>query len=491
MAMEMNLTNRMQMSQQMKMTPAMVQSMEILQLPITALEQRIETELNNNPVLEALGEDADQEPEEDQREYLNKSIDEKELRISEDDTAESFRRLNDIGADYNEYIDQNASVSVKYDDADGDPKLSALNNTADNRVSMQAYLKEQLSVVDAPREVLNVIEVLIDHLNPKGYLSSPLEEIAVMYEGFDYELFETALEILQRFDPPGIGARDIRECLLIQISQNIESAPPYTFEIIHDHYDMLLYNHLPSVAKKLGCSMDELKDALHYLARLDTSPGTKFDVGFDNAPVRVDIVVEEDEDGEYSVQLVNSSLPALRINDEYAEMAFDKSVDRDTRYYLQENVRGARWLIDALNQRHTTLMKIAAIVVARQKEFFKNGKMYIKPLFMQDVADQIGMHIATVSRAVAGKYIRSPQGQMPLRALFTKSMVSEEGKVQGTEAIKQALISLVDNEDKSNPYRDEDLCNMLSEKGHQISRRTVVKYRKQLGIPTYRIRKQF
>jgi RNA polymerase sigma-54 factor len=491
MAMKMNLTNQMQMAQQMKLTPAMVQSMEILQLPITALEQRIETELNNNPVLEAAGETVEEAPEDDEKEYLNSSIDEKELRVSEDNTAESFKRLNNLGADYSDYIDQNESVSIRYDDGDGDPKLSALNNTADSRISMQAYLKEQLTLVEAPREIINVIEILIDHLNPKGYLPSPLEEIAALYDGFDPELFDNALEQLQKFDPPGIAARDVRECLLIQIRQNIDAAPEFTYEIVHDHYDMLLYNHLPQLAAALGCSMEQIKESLHYLSRLDTSPGTRFDVGFDNAPVRVDVVVEEEEDGEYSVRLVNSSLPALRINDEYAQMASDKNVDSDTRYYLQENVKTARWLIDAVNQRHNTLLKIAGIAVSRQKEFFKKGKLFIKPLFMQEVADQIGMHIATVSRAVAGKYISSPQGQMPLRDLFTSSMVTEEGKVQGTEAIKQALKEIIDKEDKSKPYNDDQVCEELANRGHDISRRTVVKYRKQLGIPTARIRKRF
>ncbi|MFI4910342.1 MAG: RNA polymerase factor sigma-54 [Sedimentisphaeraceae bacterium JB056] len=490
MALEMNLTNRMQMAQQMKLTPAMMQSMEILQLPIMALEQRIETELNNNPVLELETEDPD-EQEEDDKEFLNKSIDEKELKVSENDTAESFERLDNLGADYKEYINQDAAVSVRYDDGEADPKLNALHNTADSRISMQAYLKDQLSLVDAPREVISVIEILIDQLSPKGYLSLNLDEIAAIYDGFDQELFDEALEHLQRFDPPGIGARDVRECLLIQIRQNIDTVPPFTYEIVNEHYDMLLNNHLPQLAASVGCGMDEIEQVLHYLARLDTSPGTKFESGFDNAPVRVDIIVEEKDDGEYDVHLANSALPALRINDEYASMVADKNIDKNTKRYLQENVRNAKWLIDAVNQRQNTLLKIAGIVVSRQKEFFKKGRLHIQPLFMQEVADMIGIHIATVSRAVAGKYIQSPQGQMPLRDLFTNRIVSDDGNVQGTEAIKQALENIINNEDKSKPYSDEKVCKLLEEKGYSISRRTVVKYRDQLGIPASRMRKKF
>lgn len=491
MALEFNLTNQMQMSQQMKLTPAMMQSMEILQLPMMALEQRIETELNINPVLEFETDEVDAPEEEESNEFLNKSIDEKELKISDDNTAESFERLESLGAEYKEYVNQDADVSVKYYDNESDSKMNALHNTADNRTSMQMYLKEQLTILDGKQEIINVIEILIDHLTPKGYLSPGLEEIASLYDGFDYKHFVEALELLQKFDPPGIGARDVKECLLIQISQNIESAPPFTFDIINNHYNMLLNNHLPQLAVAAECNMDDIKKVLHYLSLLDTSPGAKFNAGFDNAPVRVDIIVEEDESGEHIVRLANSSLPAVRINDEYAKMAANKNIEKETRKYLQENVRNAKWLIEAINQRQNTLLKIATVVVSKQEEFFKKGKMYIQPLFMQEVADYIGMHIATVSRAVAGKHIRSPQGQISLRELFTSRMVSDDGSVQGTEVIKQTLREIVNSENKSKPYNDEKLALMLKNKGYVISRRTVVKYRQQMDIPTSRMRKKF
>ena len=489
MALEMYQTNQMRMAQQMKLTPAMMQSMEILQLPLIALEQRLETELNTNPVLELETEQQEQQQEQP-NEFLNKSIDEKELRISGTDSRDSFERLENLGAEYKEYVDPDADVSVRYDDGDGDPKLEAIQNTADSRVSMPDYLREQLSVISEKREVINCVNILIDHLNPKGHLPVSIEELARLYNGFDQKSFADALKVLQQMDPPGIGARSIQECMLIQINQN-EDAPPYAKEIIQDHYDLLLSNHLPKLAATVGCSMEQLKDVLKFLSRLDTSPGTKFSTGFDDAPVRVDIIIEEAENDEYTVRLAGSSMPPIRINDEYMSMASDRSVDKDTRHFLQENIRSAKWLIDAINQRKSTLLKIAAVVASKQKEFFKKGKLYLKPLFMQEVAEQIDMHIATISRAVAGKYVQCPQGQIPLRDFFTNRMTTKDGEVQGTEAIKEALRQIVNSEDKSKPYNDDEICKLLSEKGYEISRRTVVKYRQQLDIPTSRIRKQF
>ena len=489
--MEMNLTNQMQMSQQMKLTPAMMQSMEILQLPITALEQRIESELNNNPVLELDTLDDELPPVEDGTEYLNKSLDEKELNVSDSDTAKSFERLENLGNDFKEYVNQDASVSVRYDDGEEDPKTRALNNTADNHISMQEYLKEQLVFSDAAQQIVNVANIIIDHLDSKGYLPISLKELAAMYDGFEPILFEKALELVQSLEPAGIGARNVRECLLIQLKQNPAAAAPYALEIVEDYYEMLLYNHLPQLAKKLECSMENIKDALEYLGRLDTSPGTQFSSGFDNAPVRVDIIVDQADNGELIVELANSNLPSLRINNEYEAMIAAKNIDKDTKQYLQENLRNAKWIIDAVNQRQQTLLKIASVAVSHQKEFFKNGKLALKPLFMQEVADKIGMHVATVSRAVAGKYMQTPQGQIPLRELFTTRVVSESGNVKGTDAIKQALQNIIDKEDKSKPYSDDVLSQMLTEKGYEISRRTVVKYRDQMGIPASRIRKKF
>ncbi len=489
MALEMYLANQMRMAQQMKLTPAMMQSMEILQLPLMALEQRIETELNTNPVLEVESELEDVLPEQT-NEFLNKSLNERELKISETNTAESFERLENLGADYKEYVDPDADVSIRYNDGDGDPKLEALQNTADNRSSMPDYLREQLSVIKTKREVANCINIIIDHLDPKGYLPVSLQELAHLYNGFQYESFTQALKIVQQMDPPGIGARSIQECMLIQIDQN-EDTPPYAKEIIQNHYDMLLSNHLPKLAATVGCSMDQLRDVLKFLSRLDINPGTRFGSGFDDAPVRVDIIIEEAENDEYTVKLAGSTLPAIRINDEYASMAADKSVDKDTRNFLQDNIRSAKWLIDAINQRKSTLLKIAAVVASKQKDFFKKGKLYLKPLFMQEVAEQIDMHIATISRAVAGKYVQCPQGQIPLRDFFTNRMTTKGGEVQGTQAVKESLRQIVDGENKSKPYNDDRICEILMEKGYEISRRTVVKYRRQLDIPTSRIRKQF
>jgi len=300
-----------------------------------------------------------------------------------------------------------------------------------------------------------------------------------------------ALELVQKLDPPGIGARDLRECLLIQIAQSPEDMS-FEARLITEHMDELLDNHLPEIARKMNCSIEAINQAIERMSKLDTSPGLQ--IGPDqNHPITPDVIVEsEDDTGPYSVRLADSGLPHLRLNDNYAKMAKDVQVNETTRKFLQNNLRSAQWIMEAIEQRKNTLLKVAQAVVKYQKDFFEKGPLYLRPLPMSKVAADVGVHLATVSRAVAGKYIRCPWGVLPLRKFFSGGREDTEGLGHSWEAIRAKLQEIIDSEDKIKPLNDDQIKKMLENAGiNNLARRTVAKYRKLLNIPAARFRKKY
>jgi RNA polymerase sigma-54 factor len=272
-----------------------------------------------------------------------------------------------------------------------------------------------------------------------------------------------------------------------------QSSEDMSFEsqLVSKYLDKLLENKLPEIAKKMNCSIERINEALLRMRKLDTSPGLVVSKE-QNHPVKADVYVDPAESGGFKVYLADKSVPALRINEHYADMAKDKKLDGKTRDFLRTNIRSARWLLDAIEQRKQTLLRVSQAVVERQKEFFEKGTMYLKPLPMSQIADKVGVHVATVSRAVAGKYVQSPQGIMPLRALFGGGMETDSGGTESFEAIRAKMQQVIDSEDKSKPLSDDAIKKKLEQLGvKDIARRTVAKYRKLMNIPTARFRKRF
>jgi len=256
--------------------------------------------------------------------------------------------------------------------------------------------------------------------------------------------------------------------------------------------DALLENRLPDIARKMRCSIETVNQAIERMSKLDTSPGLQ--VGRDrNHPITADVIVEESENsGEYTVRLVNSNLPNLRVNDHYAKMSKDAHVTEKTRKFLQNNIRSAQWIIDAIQQRNNTLLRVAKAIVKHQKDFFEKGQLHLRPLPMSKVADEVGVHLATVSRAVAGKYLQCPAGVLPLRKFFSGGTEDVNGKALSWEAVRAKLQQIIDAEDKSKPLSDDQIRKKLAETGiKNLARRTVAKYRKLLSIPAARFRKKY
>ncbi len=482
----------------MKLAPHMIQSMEILQLPILALQERIEQELNSNPVLEM---DESSGPEEAPAETAT----EPEVQT---ESKEQERKDDTLDEEFRNYIEQDAGFSRPQPD-EPDPKLAAMNNTAAPPQSLHDYLEDQWRLVEADEPVKRAGSMIIDYIDDRGYLSVRLEQLhSKDRTDFGLEDLQKAIELIQKLDPPGVGARDLKECLLIQIGQSgVDSTPDddirgqasspqedMSFEraLVAGHLDELLENRLPEIAKKMHCSIEELNRAIERLSKLDTSPGLQVGRNHNHA-ITADVIVDySDETGEYTVRLAEDGLPRLRISDDYVKMAASDKAGEKAKQFLQNNIRSAQWIIDAVQQRKNTLLKVTRSIVNRQRGFFDRGQLYLKPLPMAKVAEDVGVHIATVSRAVAGKYMQCSWGILPLRKFFSGGIEDTQGNEKSWEAIRAKLQEIIDAEDKSRPLSDDQIKEKLAEAGITgLARRTIAKYRGLLKIPPARLRKKY
>ena len=502
------------MEQRQLLTPRMIQSMEILQLPLMALEERIEQELQNNPVLEFRegdGEtDADGEvvvaaPDAngEARETFSEEGEQALVVKDNNGQADDFDRLARI-SDYLESEDYGPNSGPGYRqtssyDGERDKKLDAMNNTAARGGTLQEHLLGQWAFIETTPTVRKAGEVLINHVDSDGYIRIDLETISKeAKEPQDLAALQEALRLIQTLEPPGIGARDLRECLLIQLralEDDAEAAEGHDFELeralVSEHLKDLEMNRYPQISRKLGRPIPEIQTAVKRLARLHPYPGKQ--VGSNDAPpVMPDAVIYYDpESDKYEIEMTNDPAPNLYISGMWRKFLKEKKGDKKTRDFLANNVRNARWLLESIEQRKSTIMRVIRAVVDAQREFFDRGPEHLKPLPMIQVADQLGIHVATVSRAVSEKWIQTPRGVFPLRKFFSGGTQSADGEDMSWDAVKEKLKTIIDNEDGHNPLNDDEIVDKLREQGIELARRTVAKYRKILNIPTARQRKQY
>jgi RNA polymerase sigma-54 factor len=528
------------LGQNLKMAPRMIQSMEILQMSLADLQERIEQELENNPTLELAENEADASTRAEAEASLPTNPAEP-LKIGEDDKAE-FSRLDEFEEEHPDAADnaiedpRPRERDLEYrpasgGDAEGDAKMEAMAALPARSAPLVDQLQDQWTLSDADEAFKPLGELLISYIDDDGYLRTPLSTIVErstemllpplapggpMTRGIPTEAhLEHVLAAVQLFlDPPGIAARTPRECLLLQLDAlAAESAPgrddipgeliEQARRVVAEHLDDLMKNRLPLIAEKTGLTLDQIKQTLMLLKKLSLAPGRRL---VTDAPSTIipDAIVEWDPDGDrYICYLNESRLPNLRVNMEYAMLSKDKSMERKDREFIKTNLGNAQWLIDAVHQRKHTLLRVLQSVVVHQREYFDVGPQALKPLPMTQVAEELGIHVATVSRAVAEKYVQTPRGAVPLRKLFSGGIpTAAESGEPGTEsntpgesmawdAIKEALREVIDGEDKSKPLSDDALVLELKKRGIDIARRTVAKYRDQLGIPTARMRKTF
>jgi RNA polymerase sigma-54 factor len=354
--------------------------------------------------------------------------------------------------------------------------------------------------VEADEKVKKAGSLIIDYIDEKGYLSVRLEQLHSRDRtDFTLEDLHKALGLIQKLDPPGVGARDLKECLLIQIGVQSDAASgaaqeDMSFEttLVANHLEDLLENRLPEITKKMNCTIERLNEAITRLSKFDTSPGLRVGRN-DNHPITADVIVDySEETGEYTVRLAEDGLPRLRISDYYVKMADSEKAGEKAKQFLQNNIRSAQWIIDAIQQRKNTLLKVSRSIVNRQREFFDKGQLFLKPLPMAKVAEDVGVHVATVSRAVAGKYMQCPWGVIPLRKFFCGGIEDSQGNEKSWEAIRGKLQEIIDAEDKTNPLSDDQIKEKLAEAGITgLARRTIAKYRGIMKIPPARLRKKY
>ncbi|MGP1309981.1 MAG: RNA polymerase factor sigma-54 [Phycisphaerales bacterium] len=515
--MRFDTSQQMKLGQQMKLAPRMIQSMEILQMPVAALQERIEQELASNVTLETFEPGVDKqaieelrkERERDDREH------ERELKVDESSGEADFERLGSMEETYSEALENQYEASslpnrlrdewepgrrAAANTGERDAKMDAMANTAARSASVADQLLEQWLFAPVDERTRALGKVLIEHVDDDGYVRTALASIAdqapqsVRPVGED-EL-EHALMALQLFvEPAGIGARNLRECLLLQVDAADEDDPSedwtLTRRVIDEHLDDVLHNRVPKVAEALDRPLEQVKRAIEMMRRLRTSPGRELVQDTPPAIIPDAIVEYDDEQDRYIAYMTDGLLPNLRINRDYAEMLRDKESDKTTKDFLKRNLTNATWLIDALQQRKRTLQRVLNVVVDAQRDFFDLGPQALRPLPMTQVADQLGVHVATVSRAVSDKHVMTPRGVFPLRKFFTGGTQTDTGEEVSWDAIKAALKEVVDAEDKKKPLSDEALSKALGERGIEIARRTVAKYRDQLGIPSARMRRRY
>ena len=503
----------MRMDQRMKLSPRMIQSMEILQLPSLALEERIEQELAENPLLEMLEGDPDEVDQaetaaaeahtEARREDVESEQPIHVADTTDENAQEDFRRLDDINDSYQDTWAQNTTESAESyhrvrDTGERDAKTDAMANTAARGPGLVEQLLDQWRFVDVGEPIEAAGRHLISFIDDDGYLRTEMEQmINQAPPDVPTDQLDTALAVVQReLEPPGLAARDLRECLLLQIDalrRDGENDPDLSVArtLVEHHLHDIEMNRLPRIVRSAGLTMDQIRDGLGRLRRMDPAPGRRL------APqqpdvILPDVIVEFDPiDDRYVAALNRGRQPGLRVSPAYRRLGRDREQSRDTRQYIAQNMQNARWLIDSIEQRNNTVLRVVNVVIEAQREFLDHGPQHLRPLPMVLVADQLGIHVGTVSRAVSEKYLQTPRGIYPLRMFFSGGTESADGQEMSWSAVQAKLKEIVDQEDTSSPWSDEQLVEELKKQGIEIARRTVAKYRQQLNIPPARRRKQF
>lgn len=500
------------MDQRMKLAPRMIQSMEILQMAQPALEERIEQELASNPTLEQVepGSDRDTLLAEREQEQRDDREGERELVVSDDTgkdkQSDDFERLSNMSEQYGDSWSSNTSESGESSyrraansggGGERDGKMDAMANTAARGASLYDQLVDQWHLVDLDQPTLELGEYLIGFVDADGYLRNPLQDLLDQAPaGTTPEAVEECIELLQQsLEPTGLCARDFRECILLQIDQKTYADRDKDLAterlLVSDYLKDIEANRYPKIAKSTGLDIDVVQKAVHNLRQFHPHPGRLLATDTVRT-ITPDAVIDYDDETEcYTAALTHSRLPALQISASYEEMAADKSTEKKTRDFVGTQLRNARWLIDAVNQRHATLLRVIAVVIEAQREFFDQGPQALRPLPMTLVADQLGIHVATVSRAVSEKYLQTPRGIFPLRMFFSGGTETDQGESMSWTAVQAKLKEVIDAEDKNKPWSDDALVDELKKHGIEIARRTVAKYRKQLNIPPARQRREY
>jgi RNA polymerase sigma-54 factor len=485
-----------QLSQTMRLeqrlSPQQILLSTLLQLPLLSLEQKIQTELELNPVLEeGIEEDLDLEMETIEASPEEQEEVQKELELTDSENNNSELDVEEL-SQAQEDTDWDSLIN---DEESYDVRLPKDNNGEEYErpevvvKTMTDYLLEQLNYLDLNQIDHNIGEYLIWNIKDDGYLdeSLSLENVAKIFE-CDIARIEFVLRKIQRFDPLGIGARDLRECLLVQL-EDAQKKSPLAILIIRDHFEDFKNKRYEKIINELEIETEELKSALEVISKLDPKPGLDLYNTKQNYIVP-DFMVEK-IDNEFLVTLNDWNIPPLRISKTYKQLLHSKTkTDKHTKQYIRKKIESAKWFINSIHQRKVTMLNVMRAILAKQYDFFAKGPAHIKPLIMREIADIINMDISTVSRVANGKYVQTDYGVFELKYFFNEKIETDDGEEISTRKVKTRIRTMVDSEDPKKPMSDEKISQILSKEGFPVARRTVAKYREQLDIPVARLRKK-
>ncbi|HEU4427470.1 MAG TPA: RNA polymerase factor sigma-54 [Myxococcota bacterium] len=478
--MAIELKQQLKLSQSLVMTPQLQQAIKLLQLSQLELVASVQQELEQNPVLEELTE-GEEEPIRDNvaeaaSEVAAEQTTELEAPAQEGATEAAADKLADI--DWQSYADAYPQTSYG-GSGGGDDERRSFEATATKRESLQDHLTWQLQLSSMPEEDQLAASWVIGNLDDNGYLQSPVEEIA-RQSGAPPERVEAAIARIQKLDPPGIAARDLRESLLLQLDA-LHIKDPLVRVLVSEHLGPLQKREFKALVRDTGATIEEIAAAAHVIGNLEPRPGRAFG-GEEPIYIVPDIYVHKIGD-DYHVVLNEDGLPKLKLNALYRDvLAKSRDVAKDTREYVQERVRSALWLIKSIHQRQRTIYKVMESIVRFQREFFDRGIAHLKPLNLRDVADDIGMHESTVSRVTTNKYCHTPQGIFELKYFFNSSIARVDGDAIASESVKERIRKLISAEDPKNPLSDQRIAEILKGTNIDIARRTVTKYREAMNI---------
>lgn len=487
MRMETSLSQRQEL--RLRLAPQILQSIEILQLATLDLKGLIEREAEINPTIEIQTEDPLSIPEGNDREGPDGV--EAQLAPTKDSLEAEFERLERLNEQWKEF---SGSYRPRAGGEEKDKKLEAMQNTSDGGESLQEVLEMQLAELNLKERDQKIAQYLIWNIDDNGYLRYKLDEEFVraceVEPPCTLEEAEDVLELIQGFEPPGVGARDLRECLLIQLEQsNVANRYDLEIRIVRDHLDDVVSNRLPKIARALGEEVELIDEAITFIRTLNPKPGRLF--SNDQVHYVIPDVVVEQIDGKWEVRVEDAYIPRIHISKHYQEMLKSGADDPKVRAYVKKKIDSAKWLMESIEQRKSTLHRIAQEIVDYQTPFLEKGLEALRPLKMQYIADRVGVHVSTVSRAIAEKYMQTPRGIFALKFFFTGGTTRADGEEKSIVAVKQKVRDICEKEDKAHPLSDEEIASALKAEGLDIARRTVTKYRKQLGIPSSRQRRKF
>jgi RNA polymerase sigma-54 factor len=472
------LLPRQNLALQQVLSPQLQQSLLVLQTPLLELRNLVQQEMETNPVLEELP----NEPGADDR---------GEVEPSDDDNFKAeFEKLASLDEEWRDYMAQSAGSG-----ADAFRRSREAKDTRQfffDSIAVQETLQQNL-LGQLNQSALNATdrkaaELIIGNIDDNGFLQSTPEEMA-LNAGISKEDFDKMLTLIQSFYPAGVGARDLRECLLIQLKREGKDNG-LEYKVVSEHMDDLGRRRFPEIARRMGISVEDVQKAADNIARLNPRPGQVFAAPPQNY-VLPDLTVEK-VDGEYQIILNNEQIPHLRISNLYKDViASGRTQSTEVKDYIRDKIRSGKFLIRSIHQRQQTISSIAQQIVARQRDFLEHGPSHLKPMTMAEVADEVGVHETTVSRAVSGKYMATPQGIFEMKYFFTPGYQTVAGESLSNTSVKEAVLDLVKRENGNEPLSDNEIVKILSERGIPIARRTVAKYRTELNILPSHMRRKY